>query len=126
MGAMAYFHMIRVLTHAVILAASTALSACIVVPRTEAGYDPDCHITTHRMTLSTVQVAGVNDCSYKQDCVAIVLGLGVTAASAIVSGSIAIVGNVVYWGERQADCAAAAHEPAAPSTPGKLEGHPSA
>jgi hypothetical protein len=28
----------------------------------------------------------------------------VTAASAVVSGSIALVGNVVYWFERQGRC----------------------
>jgi hypothetical protein len=33
------------------------------------------------------------------------VGLGVVAvASAVVSGSIAVVGNVVYWLERQGQC----------------------
>jgi hypothetical protein len=94
----------RLLTLCSVLAVSSLASACIVVPRTEANYDPDCNVTTHRMVLDTKQVGGVNDCSYRKDCVAIVLGLGVTAASAIVSGSIAVVGNVVYWAEERVGC----------------------
>lgn len=86
------------------IAASLLASACIVVPRTEAGYDADCKIVTHRMVLDTVQVRGVNDCNHKQDCIAIVAGLAVTAASAVVSGSIAVVGNIVYWGEQRTGC----------------------
>jgi hypothetical protein len=87
----------RLRVPATILAASPIAADCIVVPRTETNYDPDCHVTPHRMILDTVQVGRINNSSYKQECVAIVLGLGVTAASAIVSGSIAVVGNVVYW-----------------------------
>lgn len=97
----------RLLNLTSILAAAAICSACIVVPRTQADYDPDCRIATHRMVLDTVQLGRINNCSYSRDCVAIVLGLGVTAASAIVSGSIAVVGNVVYWNEKRAGCAAA-------------------
>lgn len=89
-------------------------SGCVVVPRTDTSYDPDCQVVTHRMVLDTVQVGRINNCSYKQDCVAIVAGLGVTAASAIVSGSIALVGNVVYWTEQQVGCKRAA--PSQPSS----------
>lgn len=109
--------MMRLRTLPTLLAAGLVASACIVVPRTEAGYDPDCRITTHRMVLDTVQVGRINSCSYKQDCVTIMLALGVTAASAIVSGSIAVVGNVVYWAERRAGCAAVAPAPVAPIAP---------
>jgi hypothetical protein len=35
----------------------------------------------------------------------------VTAATAVVSGSVALVGNMVYWFERQGQCA----RPAAPA-----------
>ena len=38
-------------------------------------------------------------------CVALLAATGaVTAATAVVSGSIALVGNVVYWFERQGQC----------------------
>ncbi len=114
--------MTRLRTAATMLSATLMASACIVVPRTETSYDPDCRITTHRMMLDTVQVGRINNCSYKQDCVAIVLGLGVTAASAIVSGSIAVVGNAVYWAERQAGCAVMAPATAKPISPATAQG----
>jgi len=102
----------RLLPLTSVLAAAAICSACIVVPRTQANYDPDCQIMTHRMVLGTVQLGRINNCSYAQDCVAIVAGLGVTAASAIVSGSIAVVGNVVYWSEKRVGCAAVSSRPA--------------
>lgn len=105
----------RLRTHATVLAASLLASACIVVPRTEAGYDPECRITTHRMVLDTVRMQGVNDCNYKQNCIAIAAGLVVTAASAVVSGSIAVVGNIVYWGEQRTGCMLSSPAPAMPA-----------
>ena len=101
----------RLRTAATVLAASLLASACIVVPRTETGYDPDCRITTHRVVLDTVQIGRINNCSYKQDCYEIVIGLGVTAASAVVSGSIAIVGNIAYWAEQRSGCMMTAPAP---------------
>jgi predicted small integral membrane protein len=89
-----------------VLAASLLLCACVIVPRTVDNYDPDCQLVTHHMELQTVQIGPINNCSYKQDCVAIVAALGVTAASAIVSGSIVVIGNVVYWAEQRAGCVA--------------------
>lgn len=94
----------RLRTAATVLAASLLASACIVVPRTETGYDPDCRITTHRVVLDTVQIGRINNCNYKQDCIAIVIALGFTAASAVVSGSIAVVGNMAYWAEQRTGC----------------------
>ncbi len=101
----------RLRTATAVVAASLLASACIVVPRTVDGYDPDCRIVTHHMQLDVVQIGRVNNCSYKQDCIAIVAALGVTAASAIVSGSIAVVGNMVFWGERRAGCALSTPDP---------------
>ncbi len=107
----------RLRTPTAVLAASLLASACIVVPRTEAGFDPDCRIVTHRMVLDTVQVGRINNCSVKQDCIAIIPVLGVTAASAIVSGSIAVVGNVVYWAEQRTGCMLTSPAPAPAPAP---------
>jgi hypothetical protein len=86
-----------------LLAAS--LSACVVVPRTIARYDAECHIVARYMTLQPVQVASIGGCS-NDGCVALVAMAGATAAaSTIISGSIAVAGNVVYWLERQGQCA---------------------
>ena len=94
-------------TRLALAVATLMLSGCIVVPRTVEGYDNECRIVTHQMTLDTVQIGRINNCNYQRDCAAIVAALAVTAASAIVSGTIAVVGNVVYWGERRVGCAMA-------------------
>ena len=99
------------LRSAAALATSLLASACVIVPVTVEGFDPDCRVYTRHMELQAVQIAALNNCS-GQGCEAYVLiGLGLTAASAIVSGSIAVTGNVVFWAEHRASC------PAPPAPP---------
>lgn len=86
--------------------AATLASACVIVPVTTAGYDPDCRLVTHHMQLQAVQLAQINQCSGQGCEMMVIAALGVTAASAIVSGSIAVVGNIAYWAERRAGCVA--------------------
>jgi len=92
-------------TAAIAAALSTLVSACVVVPVTTADYDPGCRLVTHHMTLQMVQLAEINRCANQGCEVMVIAAVGVTAASAIVSGSIAIIGNVAYWAERRAGCA---------------------
>ena len=81
------------------------MSACIVVPQTREVYDPDCKTTTRQVTLETAYLGGFQRCA-GDGCVAMLAAAGfVTAASVVVSGSIAVVGNAVYWLERQGRCA---------------------
>lgn len=81
-----------------------ALSACIVVPRTTESYDADCRVVAKHMELTTVQVAGIQHCS-NNGCATALAVIGATAAaSAVISGSIVLVGNVVYWFEKQGRC----------------------
>lgn len=79
------------------------LSGCVVVPVTVEGFDPDCRVVTHHMELQPVQLNAIGRCG-DGACAAIVLG--VSAASAIVSGSIVLVGNIAYWAEHRANCVA--------------------
>ena len=80
------------------------LQGCVVVPRTIETYDPDCRMLTRQMTLDAALLGGFHHCA-GDGCVALLAAAGViTAASAVVSGSIALVGNVVYWFERQGRC----------------------
>lgn len=92
-----------------LLAASLLLAGCVVVPRTVQTYDPACRVVAKHVTLEAVQVAYIGGCG-GDACVVLLAAAGVTvAASAVVSGSIAVVGNVVYWLERQGTgCPAAA------------------
>jgi hypothetical protein len=90
---------------AAIIAAALLLTACVIVPVTVDAYDPACRTVARQMTLQPVQLAAIQGCS-NQGCAALLAVAGATAAaSLVVSGSIAIVGNVVYWLEKQGRCA---------------------
>ena len=79
------------------------LCGCVMVPVTVEGFDPDCRVVTHHMELQPVQVSAIGRCN-DAGCAALVLGVG--AATAIVSGSIVVVGNIAYWAEHRANCIA--------------------
>ena len=88
-----------------VAALAALLGGCVVVPRTLARYDPECHVVARVMTLQPVQLASIAGCR-NSGCVALLAATGATAAaSLVVSGSIAVVGNVVYWLEKQGNCA---------------------
>lgn len=81
-----------------------SLAACVFVPVTTERYDPDCRITARQMTLQSVQLASFGSC-HGNDCAALLVFVGATAAAtAVVSGSIVVAGNVVYWFEKQGQC----------------------
>jgi len=83
---------------------TTLVSACIYVPRTTTVYDADCRVSSKQMELEPVQVAVFGGCR-NNDCAMLLVAAGATAvASAVVSGSIVIVGNVAYWFEKQGRC----------------------
>ncbi|MBW8760650.1 MAG: hypothetical protein JF586_23975 [Burkholderiales bacterium] len=89
----------------------TALLAggCVVVPVDRESYDDDCKLASHRMELTTVQVQGVYGCRRDGDYLGplCVLGaVGLATVSTVVSGSVVVVGNMVYWTERKAACVA--------------------
>ncbi|MEJ8836902.1 hypothetical protein [Ramlibacter sp. AN1133] len=91
--------------HLLAAALAALLGACVVVPRTVVGYDPECHVVARQMTLQAVQVASIAGCS-NSGCGVLLAAAGATAAaSMVVSGTIAVVGNVVYWLEKQGNCA---------------------
>jgi hypothetical protein len=80
------------------------LAGCIVVPTTREVYDPECQMVTRHITLETAALGGLQSCA-GDGCVAMLTAMGVvTAASVVVSGSIALVGNAVYWMERKGRC----------------------
>ena len=83
---------------------TVVLAGCIVVPQTQSVYDPECKMHTRQVTLQAAYLGGFHSCA-GDGCVAMLAAVGVvTAASVVVSGSIALVGNVVYWIERQGRC----------------------
>lgn len=80
------------------------LSSCIVVPRTVEEYDLECQVVARHMELETVQIGYISGCANEGCAVLIVAAAATVAASAIVSGSIAVIGNTVYWLEKQGRC----------------------
>jgi len=95
----------RAWPQACILLLGGFVPACIYVPQTTSVYDEQCKIYARHMTLEATQVEAFVRCT-NEGCIALLLGAGaVTAASAVVSGSIVVAGNVVYWFEKQGQCA---------------------
>jgi hypothetical protein len=87
-----------------VIAAALALQACVFLPRTAEVYDADCQIAARHMVLQPVQIASISGCN-NQGCAVLLAASGVTAAaSAIISGSIVVAGNAVYWLEKQGRC----------------------
>lgn len=88
------------------------LCSCVVQPTFTQAYDKKCQVVKQKVELSVEQVKGFDqlNCSSSHDCKAQFLGQVVGAAiffplSAIISGSIAVVGNSIYWLKEQGQCA---------------------
>ncbi len=105
------------MTLAAALAAALLLTGCVVVPQSREVYDARCRILTKEMVLETAVLGSFGAC-HGRECGVLLASMGlVTAATAVVSGSVAVVGNVVYWFERQGRCLAAPGTPEAPAAP---------
>ena len=91
--------------HLLLLPGVALLSSCMMLPVIDHSLPIPCPMVTRQLTLTVVEVQGVYRCHRAEDCVAnLVLGSAVFAASALVSGSVAIVGNTLHWMERNGRC----------------------
>jgi hypothetical protein len=84
-------------------------SGCVVVPMTRDSYDDDCKVAAHHMELTTVQLKQVAVCETPLNvggALCVLGAVGLATVSSVVSGSVVVVGNVVYWTERKAACVA--------------------
>jgi hypothetical protein len=100
---------IRVLLTRISLAAlaPALLAACVYLPETRTVYNAECGIFERRVSLEAHQVASIMGCR-GEACVAALAVAGiVSATTAVVSGSVVVVGKVVYWLEKQGQCLAA-------------------
>ena len=92
------------------------LQACVYVPRTREVYDAGCQVVYKQMVLEAVQMRGAERCASTPataECLVAALGSGFTVvASAVVSGSIVIAGNTLYWLEKQGSCRPVSAPPA--------------
>lgn len=86
---------------------SLLASGCVFYPKTVESYDPVCEIRTRQMLLkSEVIIDGICSGSQQAASGCLVVALGMTAGSAVVSGSIVVAGNTVYWLEKRGKCVA--------------------
>ena len=96
-------------------AAGLALAGCVFVPVQRDDYDARCDQVRHHLDMEPVQIADFRHCVGNTPCEGFaVAALATATVSAVVSGSIVVIGNTVYWLERQAGCSA---PPAAPIPP---------
>jgi hypothetical protein len=104
----------RPFRHALSAAGMAAVVAsCVVVPQTREVYDPDCQTHGKQIVLEAAVLGGFYGC-VGEGCAAMMATMGiVTAASVVISGSIAVVGNVLYWAEKQGRCTRPASSSAA-------------
>ena len=80
------------------------LAGCVLVPATREVYDPECRLMRREVTLEAAALVQLHSCGGRE-CSALLVAMGVvTAASVVVSGSLAIVGNVAYWFEHTLNC----------------------
>ncbi|MCW8886182.1 MAG: hypothetical protein OQK12_13175 [Motiliproteus sp.] len=64
-------------------------------------YDPECQIIAKKYVLESVGVSGIGVSCQNEGCL---IAMIPAAASAVVSGSIVVVGNVIHWLEKQGRC----------------------
>jgi hypothetical protein len=87
-----------------LLSAVLLLIQGCVVPRTISVYDEECKVVAKQMVLDVQSANAVAHCS-NRECVGQAIGVGVVlATTAVVSGSIVVAGNVVYWLEKKRNC----------------------
>lgn len=82
------------------------------LPNTTTIYNEKCQTYQRHMTLEVQQIGTLAGCQGEACAGALVAFGAVSAATAIVSGSIVIVGNVVYWLEEQGRCVGSSNKPA--------------
>jgi hypothetical protein len=80
------------------------LCSCVIVPRTTEIYNSDCKFIAKQSELKPVYVAALGGCKDEQCAGLLVFAGAVTAASAVISGSIVVIENIVYWLEKQKQC----------------------
>jgi len=86
-----------------VLVSLGALVGC-AYPKTVRAYDEECQIVAREMVLDVTDPNASRTCG-SNGCVGqLVLEAAVLAASTVVSGSIVVAGNVVYWLERKRNC----------------------
>jgi hypothetical protein len=81
-----------------------SLAGCVFYPARVAYYDEDCRVRSHKLHLEAEVIGNLDNCHGEQAKACLVAIAAVGSVSAVVSGSIVIAGNTIYWLERQGAC----------------------
>ena len=91
-----------------LISSSLLVVACAVVPvkKPHSQRDVACGLSTHEWDLKMVQAGSYSANCNSPECVVSVglVAAAATGITAIVSGSIVLVGNMIHWVEQQGDC----------------------
>ncbi|MBQ4863593.1 hypothetical protein J8L98_18080 [Pseudoalteromonas sp. MMG013] len=81
-------------------------TGCIFVPKDVTYYDEKCQVYAKKSTLeSSNKMITLSACGNEVTCGAALASAGlVSAASLVVSGSISVIANTVYWIEKEKGC----------------------
>jgi len=90
---------------ATIIGTALPISGCIYYPKRVEVYDSDCNIKTRKLALGVIASNSVPNCSGGNAgaCLAAIAAVG--PVTAVVSGSIVVIGNTLYWMEKEGRCA---------------------
>ena len=81
------------------------MQGCVFYPRTQPPVEEGCKTISRQWALDYVTMKGFSGGCAGKDCAYLLVGIGaVAAASAVVSGSVVVLGNTVYWLETQGNC----------------------
>ncbi|WP_020648468.1 hypothetical protein [Solimonas variicoloris] len=83
----------------------TSGCAYVIKPKTELFYDAECEIQFKKMTLTAEQISLIGGCTSEYSCrTRIIAAYLMLPLSAVVSGSVVVVGNTVYWLQKTGRC----------------------
>jgi hypothetical protein len=87
-----------------IVGVALLISGCIYYPKRVEVYDSDCNIKTRKLTLGVIASNSVPNCSGGNagPCLAAIAAVG--PVTAVVSGSIVVIGNTLYYLEKEGPC----------------------
>jgi len=90
---------------AMIIGPALLISACVYYPKRVEVYDSDCNIKTRKLTLGVIGSNSVPNCNGGNAgaCLAAIAAVG--PVTAVVSGSIVVIGNTLYYMEKEGRCA---------------------
>src|SRR6266850_5102838 len=87
-----------------IVGVALLISGCIYYPKRVEVYDSDCNIKTRKLALGVIASNSIPNCSGGNAgaCLAAIAAVG--PVTAVVSGSIVVVGNTLYYMEKVGPC----------------------